>query len=470
MTERFSTGDPRLDAVLGGGLVRNSITVISGAPGSGKTLLAEKCLFANATAERPGLYLSTVSEPLDKVLRYGQSLSFFDAREVGRSVIFECLGAVLTEGGLPDVLKRLDELVKEHHPCVVVIDSFKAVRSFATTESDFRRFLHVLAGRLTAVAVSSLWVGEYAGDDVFSSPELAVADGVVELATEQLAGRCARYLSVPKLRGAEFAPGQHAYRLSSEGLVVYPRLVDAMGEPSGEAEAPSVPTGMPALDEALGDGYWPGSATVVAGPSGAGKTTMGLHFLLAGAAVPEPGVLLALQEPSSRLARALEGFGWRAGHPMITIMERSPVGPHMDQLAYELLECVAETKARRVVIDTVNDLVMAAPDEARLRELIYALVRRFGSAGVSVMFLLQVAGPFALGRLTTQGVPRAADNVVLLQHVLDGPEVKRALIVVKTRGSPREQRCRELRITSAGMVLGKPLDAHVPAGARTGAR
>ena len=86
LMERLSTGNVRLDEVLGGGLVLDAITLVVGAPGTGKTILAEQCLFANATPERPGLYLSTVSEPFDKLLRYGQSLEFFDtaqARPVG---------------------------------------------------------------------------------------------------------------------------------------------------------------------------------------------------------------------------------------------------------------------------------------------------------------------------------------------------------------------------------------------------
>ena len=76
--DRLSTGNVRLDEVLGGGLVLDAITLVVGAPGTGKTILAEQCLFANATPQRPGLYLSTVSEPFDKLLRYGQSLEFFD--------------------------------------------------------------------------------------------------------------------------------------------------------------------------------------------------------------------------------------------------------------------------------------------------------------------------------------------------------------------------------------------------------
>jgi circadian clock protein KaiC len=71
MTERISSGSDRLDAVLGGGLPRNDIVLIGGHPGSGKTILAEQYVFRNASTERPAIYLTTVSEPLEKVLRYG---------------------------------------------------------------------------------------------------------------------------------------------------------------------------------------------------------------------------------------------------------------------------------------------------------------------------------------------------------------------------------------------------------------
>jgi circadian clock protein KaiC len=462
MIDRFSTGDPRLDAVLGGGLIVNSITLISGAPGSGKTLLAEKCLFTNATSERPGLYLSTVSEPLDKLLRYGQSLSFFDLGQVGQSVIYEGLGPILDDDGLPGVLERIDALIKEHHPGLLVIDSFKAIRPFAATESDFRRFLHDLAGRLTAVAISSLWVGEYTVDDAVSSPEFAVADAVLDLAIKHYGERSIRYLTVLKLRGSGFTSGEHAYRLTSDGLITYPRLADPFDESSYETGTQRLSTGIPALDEALADGYWPGSATLIAGPSGAGKTTMGLHFLFAGATRAEPGILLTLQESRTQLAHVLEGFGWAITDPMLTVMDRSPVDLLIDELVYELLDRVRETKSRRVVIDSLNDLMITAPDELRFREFNYSLVRRLARAGVSSMFLLELPDLFRVTRLSNLGVSHASDNVILLQHVPEGPTMKRALTVLKTRGSSHESRIREFRITTQGLILGEPLEPQPP--------
>ncbi|HEY4866519.1 MAG TPA: ATPase domain-containing protein, partial [Candidatus Dormibacteraeota bacterium] len=68
MSDRLSSGQPRLDAILHGGLPANAINLIIGAPGSGKTILTEQYIFRNATVERPALYLSTVSEPFDKII------------------------------------------------------------------------------------------------------------------------------------------------------------------------------------------------------------------------------------------------------------------------------------------------------------------------------------------------------------------------------------------------------------------
>ena len=79
-----------------------------GLPGSGKTLLCQQLMFARATAERPAIYLSTVSEPFEKILRYAQTLSFFDRDAIGRSVFYEDLGSAVAGEGRADRRHRAD--------------------------------------------------------------------------------------------------------------------------------------------------------------------------------------------------------------------------------------------------------------------------------------------------------------------------------------------------------------------------
>src|ERR1700716_3070670 len=122
---RLPSGAPGLDDVVGGGLPASGINLILGLPGSGKTLLAQQYVFANATVERPAVYLSTVSEPFEKIIRYGQTLSFFDVDAVGQRVFYEDVGAALIEGGLGAVSDRIEELLNVYEPGLLVIDSFK---------------------------------------------------------------------------------------------------------------------------------------------------------------------------------------------------------------------------------------------------------------------------------------------------------------------------------------------------------
>ena len=456
MIERLTTGNDRLDEILCGGLAANSITLIGGAPGTGTTILAEQCLFANASTTRPALYLSTVSEPFDKLLRYGQSLDFFDAAQVGQTVFYDDLGDALHQHGLTGVLERIDALVREHLPGILVIDSFKALRDFALDEADFRRFLHDLAGRFGALAISSFWVGEYVDYGAMEAPEFGVADTVILLTNKHTGERSVRYLSVVKFRGSGFAAGEHSYRLSSSGIDAFPRLADVL-DTSPHAASETVSTGIHALDHALGDGYWPGSTTLIAGPSGAGKTTMGLHFLYAGAEGTEPGILVSLQENTTQIRRIVSRFGW-SPDAAVTFMDRSPVALMIDELVYEILEAIDKTDARRIVIDSVGDLMLAAPDPTRFREFMYSLVQRCSRTGVSLLLTFETLELFKVTRLSEVGMSHISDNVVLLQHIHDGATMKRALTVLKTRGSTHEAAIRQFDISSDGITLGDPID------------
>jgi KaiC/GvpD/RAD55 family RecA-like ATPase len=69
--------------------------MIMGRPGTGKTMLAQQYTFRNGRSQRPAVYFSTVSEPLEKIARFGQSLTFFDTAAIGTSVVYEDLGVTV---------------------------------------------------------------------------------------------------------------------------------------------------------------------------------------------------------------------------------------------------------------------------------------------------------------------------------------------------------------------------------------
>ena len=122
---------------------------------------------------------------------------------------------------------------------MLVIDSFKALRTFASSDADYRRFLHELAGRLADRGV--LVVGRRVRTcRQHDAHEFAVADAVIGVETKRSSERSIRYLTVRKLRGSDYLSGDHVYRITADGLVVFPRLADPYDESPHPTIAPSV--------------------------------------------------------------------------------------------------------------------------------------------------------------------------------------------------------------------------------------
>ena len=457
MSDRLLSGERGLDAVLGGGLPANGINLIMGLPGTGKTILCQQFVFANAQEKRPALYLSTVSEPFEKIIRYVQTLSFFDRAAVGRSIFYEDLGGTLGDGGLGAVLQRITALIKERRPGLIAIDSFKALAAFAADPSEFRRFLHDLAALLTAFPADCFWVGEYAEDETREAPEFAVVDAIISMSTEHRNERAMRVLEVRKLRGSGFRSGKHAYRLSEDGITVYPRLVDARSAETYRLERKRISSGIAPLDTMLSEGYWPGASTLVAGPSGAGKTLMGLHFIFQGATDGEPGVIATLQENPVQLERITRGFGWSLDQDAIQLMYRSPNDIYIDEWVYQLLECIERTGARRVLVDSLTDLQLASADPIRFREFIYSLTQRFSREGISLVMTSEIADLFHVGKLAEYGISHLSDNLLLLQYLRTGSQISRTVAILKSRATAHQQEIREFEITRRGIIVGDPV-------------
>ena len=454
MTDRISSGTVRLDAILGGGLPRNAICLVIGLPGSGKTILAQQCVYTNAEAQRPAIYFSTVSEPLEKILRFGQSLSFFDPLALGSRVIYDDLGAVVGDRGLAGVLDRVRELIQERRPGIIVIDSFKALRPYAGSDGQFRQFLHTLTGMVSAFPVTSIWVGEYEASETAIAPEFAVADAIIALGTSQTAERSARVLQVLKLRGSDFLSGRHAYRISPAGITAYPRLADPGRQAPYDLGPERRSSGVQALDDMLAEGYWPGASTLVAGPTGAGKTLMGLHFVFEGARAGESGVIATLQENPTQLERIIRSFGWSLRNDNVTLMYRSPVDLYVDEWVYDLLDTADSVGASRVLVDSLGDLQAASHDMTRFREYVYSLLHRCSLRNVSVMMTYEIPELYGVTKLTEYGASHLADNVVLLQYAgFDEAAVSRTLTVLKTRASSHDPRVREFEISQKGITL-----------------
>ena len=193
---------------------------------------------------------------------------------------------------------------------MLVVDSFKALGFYAADQGEFRRFLHSLSGRLSAFPVTSLWLGEYDPAELTTAPEFAVADAIVSLTSDRTSQRELRILQVLKLRGSGFCPANMptgCRRLASMSSRAWPTRwtrPPTRCPPSGSRRASQPWTRCSPTATGRG-GY------LVAGPSGAGKTLMGLHFVVSGARRGEPGIIATLQEnPTSLRGSPIPAGRW----------------------------------------------------------------------------------------------------------------------------------------------------------------
>jgi circadian clock protein KaiC len=450
---RITTGNPQADEILGGGFPANSINILMGQPGTGKTIFAEQLLFHNAQGDRPLLYVTTLSEPMTKVVSYVQRFDFFDPGRLGNEIQYEDLGAALSERGPAALTDWLNDAIKTRSPKVVVIDSFRAIHDLAMSTDDTRRFISNIAGMLSAYDVTAFLLGEYTHDDIRTFPEFAVADAIVELARQSRSSRDERFMRVLKLRGSAYREGQHAFRITAGGLELYPRLVAPREPEKYVSSVDRIPTGVHGLDDILGGGLLTGSTTLVIGMTGAGKTTLALQFALEGVKRGEQTLYVNFQENPAQLRRAIANLG---GDPEamqrqgLQLLYASPVELQIDSIVVEIFEAIKSGTIKRLVIDAVGDLAAAASDSQRLHDYLYSLIQHFAARGVTTMLTLESGEGFTGSSLAhDQRFSYMSDNLIYLAWSTEKVG-HRTIRVVKMRGSAHDRDIREFEIGAKG--------------------
>ncbi|MCA1595704.1 MAG: AAA family ATPase, partial [Chloroflexi bacterium] len=355
----LNTGVPGLDAILGGGLPEYSFNIIAGPPGSGKTTLAQQLLFATASPESPAVCFTILGEPSLKMMRYQQQFRFFDTSRIGECLRFVNLATVVLEEGLNAVLDAIIKEVESTGPSIVVVDSFRTIRRhLALAENGEMRvdeFVHRLAIHLTGFQATTFLIGEYSDADHYVDPVFTVADGILALTQSMDRNSAVRKLLVVKMRGAAHQPGFHPFRITQDGLQVFPRKVELFSMAPRSLPSRRLSTGVTTLDEMMCGGIPSGDSVIIAGPSGSGKTAIATHFLAEGGRQGEAGVVVVFEEsPADYLARA-EAIGC----PLLEMVEKGKLvilSPRsldlsVDESLQEVLDAVNAIDAKRVVFD-----------------------------------------------------------------------------------------------------------------------
>jgi circadian clock protein KaiC len=458
------SGVPGFDTVLGGGLPEYSFNLIAGGPGSGKTILAHQIMFANATVERPALYFTVLGEPTLKMLRYQRQFSYFDPDLAGSAIQFVNLSSEVMERDLGEVLDRIVAEIERAKPGIVVVDSFRTISGHqggALAPIELDKFVQRLALHLTTWETTSFLLGEYAVEEQ-RNPVFTVADGIFWLSQATDRNSVVRKLQVIKTRGRAPMPGLHTFRITDDGLQVFPRIPEHT-RLRHEQVRRRLSTGVPGMDEMIGGGIVAGDAVMLTGPAGSGKSTVATQFISEGLRQGETAVIAVFEEyPEDYLARADardSEVGQMIREKRLELIYLRPLDLSVDEALAAILEAVKRLGATRIVIDSLSGFEVALAPTFRedFRESLYRLVGTLTATGVTVFMTAEVAEGFSEVRFTSEKVSFITDEIIVQRYVEIAGELLRVMAVIKMRGSDHSHEFRLYEITANGVVVGEPL-------------
>jgi circadian clock protein KaiC len=452
---RLATGVAGLDELLGGGLLPRRLYAVAGPPGCGKTVLASEIAFRRAAAGDRVAFVSLLGEPLPVLLATLAGFSFYDRALVSPGRICFVSGYdALEAGGTDGFLSHVRATVVGQKASLLVVDSTSVLGDVAPSPHHVRKFFRALSTTMSMLGVTTIAVVSR-GDPraATSSPEATLADGIIELGSDQEAVRAARVLEIVKHRATPTVAGRHGFEIQPTGVRVWRRL-ESHPWPSPEVEAGDAPArlGIPGLDRMLAGGLPRASGTVVMGPPGSGKTTLGIQFLAEGQSMGERGLHFGFYESPSRIREKALAIGKGLGDA-VEIRWRPAVEHPLDALGEELLDVVRRHGVDRVFVDSLDALEAAALHRRRLPRFLAALGAELRALGVTALFSREM--PVLSPRIEAPIVGASAvfDNVILLRYVELESALRRLVSIVKLRDGAQDPRLHELQISGRGIEI-----------------
>lgn len=463
--KRLATGIPGLDELLGGGVPEFSFNLIAGAPGCGKTTLAHQLMFALAGPDCRAIFFTVLGEPSLKMLRYQQQFSFFDMKKASQAIKFVNLTDEVLGGDYDLVLARIVEETKTFMPSLIFVDSFRSIVQAGNDSNkgsaDLQHFVQRLSMQMTSWHATTFLIGEYVENEAQTGPVYTIADGIFWLSQSAQRNSVVRKIQVVKMRGQANSPGSHTFRISKDGLHIFPRAVVSRSVAPRAGNVPAtqerLSTGVAELDHMLGGGIPAGYSTLLVGPSGSGKTELATEFLAEGVRNGETGVIAAFEKrPNQLLSQKLEDLV-QAGK--VGVIDTHSLDLSIDETLHDMVSMIRALDAKRVVIDSLSgfELALAPAFQDDFRESLYRLVAVLTSMGVTVLMTTELEDRYTDLRFSPYGNAFLADAIIMQRYIEMAGEFKRVISVVKVRGSGHSKAIRLFDITHDGIVIGAGL-------------
>jgi circadian clock protein KaiC len=462
------TGIEGLDQVLGGGLPSGRATLLTGATGSGKTLLGLEFLVHGAQRfGENGVFVAfeeSASELAVNVASFGFDLEGLVAADRLRvdEVQFERFGT--NHAGAYDLeglFIRLGHAIDAIGAKRVVLDTvdvlFAGLPEPAVVRTELMRLFRWLKERgVTAIVTAERGGGELTRYGI----EEFVADCVIVLDHRVEHESSVRRLRIVKYRGSAHGTDEYPFLIDEDGIWVNPVSGVKLDY---TASTERVSTGIADLDTMLGGGgVYRGSSILLSGTAGTGKTSISASFIDAACRRGERCVFFSFEESSDQIIRDLRSIGldlqpWvEAG--LLYFRSVRPTAYGLEQHLLRMFRLIDEVQPRVVVVDPITTFTAIA-SQRNVTSTVGRLMDKCRGMGITSVFASLNVGGSPL-ESTDAHVSSVADVWVVVRDIESDGERNRALYVLKARGLAHSNQVREFVFHDTGIAL---LPVHVDA-------
>lgn len=453
------TGISGLDEILGGGIPEGALTLLNGGPGAGKTIMGMEFLYRGALSGEPGIVL-TFEERADSLRRNFHTLGWDipALEEQGRFAIVEGRvdpGAVLSgEFDLRAMLAILERKADGMGARRVLFDGpdvfLRLLDNPVKERVEFYRINDWLRDRgitaLMSVKRNSQTETRYDFLDY-------LADCVVELDQRVEQQVSTRRLRVVKYRGSDFGRNEYPFAIYRDGMHIIPVTGTSLRH---RALGETVSTGMEKLDEILGGGLRRCSCNLVSGTSGTGKTTVactfarsvceeGENLLYIDFEESEDAVISGMLSPGIDLRPAVE-----SGHlRFLTVM---PESLGVEEHLVRAFQAIEEFHPAFVVVDAISACQRMGSPRAAFDYLL-RLIDYCKQRGITTLLTNLASNQTEDREITGIDLSSVIDTVILMRNVEHRGQMRRVLLVLKSRGRAHSSRCHTFEITNNGIRI-----------------
>jgi circadian clock protein KaiC len=455
------TGIKGLDEITGGGLPAGRPTLICGAAGSGKTLMATEFIARGALEfGEPGVFMA-FEEKAEELEMNVASLGFdlsqlqkdglikIDHVHIDKSEIEET-----GEYDLDGLFIRLGYAIDSIGAKRVVLDTIENLFSGLNNQAILRAELRRLFGWLKDKGVTAIITGER-GDGSLTRQGLEeyVSDCVILLDHRVTNKISTRLLRIIKYRGSVHGTNEYPFLIDEEGISVLPITSLLL---NNEVSSRRVSSGIPALDEMLGrKGFFQGSSILVSGTAGTGKTSLAAYFANGTCKRKERCLYFAFEESPQQIIRNMLSIGIDLkAHVDKGLLEMHAARPTLNGLEMHLLAIhkqVKRFKPNAVIIDPITNLITVGA-VSEVKAMLIRLIDFLQSEQITVLFTALSLNTI-INEQTDEGVSSLVDAWLLVRDIESNGERNRGLYIMKSRGMKHSNQVREFVITDEGLDL-----------------